>query len=661
MRLGNNGACIMVKPDNILLRLTDTSVFTNMSKADTLEMAKRLLLADTNPSGWKGTTSTTKLRLLGYEITEGIVKSDPECLKVLQELPVPKDTKYQQRVIGLFAYCSRCINRFSDKIYPITHTTIFPVPESVMKAFESLKKELMDSALVTIDPRIPLWLLSPGPVLMRRNIRSPKYDPLVEEVEPLECNPEYACVRHPNGMEETASLRHLAPSSDFGRTPASEHQQPQSNADSFIKPELSDSASESEMSNSSEHPLVVQQQRTRPYMNTSERNENKVPWSEVKKHTSKSDRWIVIENSVYDLTRWQNRHPGGRKIIGHFEGQDATEAFRAFHKNLEEVKKYLKPLYVAEVDQNSVDPKEADQLAKRATYVQDFEELRRKMHELGFFQANIWFFLLMLLQVFVFEVLAYLNLRFFGVGWFRIVLSILLYTVAQSQASWLQHDFGHLSVFKTTKMNHLFHEITLGLTKGASCHWWNYMHSQHHAKPNVIDKDPDVRLEPVFVVGDTMPIRAASRDNKWRTHLPYEYQANYFFFVGPPLLFPVYFQFMSFRHIFVRRCYEDLAWVMGFFTKLFVLYYPLLGFWGTLAYFFCVRVAESHWFTWVSQSNHIPMEISYDRAEAWLPMQNRATCNVEHSVFNDWFTGHLNFQIEHQCVYGSNLFKFPLN
>ncbi|KER29427.1 hypothetical protein T265_03992 [Opisthorchis viverrini] len=45
-----------------------------------------------------------------------------------------------------------------------------------------------------------------------------------------------------------------------------QNQQPESNADSFIKPELSDSASESEMSNSSEHPLVIQQQRTRPYV-----------------------------------------------------------------------------------------------------------------------------------------------------------------------------------------------------------------------------------------------------------------------------------------------------------------------------------------------------------------------------------------------------------
>ena len=29
------------------------------------------------------------------------------------------------------------------------------------------------------------------------------------------------------------------------------------------------------------------------------------------------------------------------------------------------------------------------------------------------------------------------------------------------------------------------------------------------------------------------------------------------------------------------------------------------------------------------------------------PQQLAATCNVEQSFFNDWFIGHLNFQIEH--------------
>ena len=33
------------------------------------------------------------------------------------------------------------------------------------------------------------------------------------------------------------------------------------------------------------------------------------------------------------------------------------------------------------------------------------------------------------------------------------------------------------------------------------------MHFQHHSKPNVIDKDPDTRIEPLFLLGDTIPIR----------------------------------------------------------------------------------------------------------------------------------------------------------
>lgn len=36
---------------------------------------------------------------------------------------------------------------------------------------------------------------------------------------------------------------------------------------------------------------------------------------------------------------------------------------------------------------------------------------------------------------------------------------------------------------------------------------------------------------------------------------------------------------------------------------------------------------------------------------AFLPPQLAATCNIEQSFFNDWFTGHLNFQIEHQWVW----------
>lgn len=61
---------------------------------------------------------------------------------------------------------------------------------------------------------VPTWLLSPGPVLIKKHVRHSKFDPLVEEAELIEANPLYSHVRLQNGMETTVSNRHLAPLPD---------------------------------------------------------------------------------------------------------------------------------------------------------------------------------------------------------------------------------------------------------------------------------------------------------------------------------------------------------------------------------------------------------------------------------------------------------------
>jgi hypothetical protein len=49
--------------------------------------------------------------------------------------------------------------------------------------------------------------------------------------------------------------------------------------------------------------------------------------------------------------------------------------------------------------------------------------------------------------------------------------------------------------------------------------------------------------------------------------------------------------------------------------------------------------------------SHLPLPIEYDNELSWFRSQLRTTCNVEQSTFNDWFSGHLNFQIEHQLEF----------
>ena len=65
----------------------------------------------------------------------------------------------------------------------------------------------------TAGNSVPSWLAHPGPVYVRKHVRGSKYEPLVEEAELIEANPEYAFIRLKSGHETTVSLRDLAPCS----------------------------------------------------------------------------------------------------------------------------------------------------------------------------------------------------------------------------------------------------------------------------------------------------------------------------------------------------------------------------------------------------------------------------------------------------------------
>ena len=56
---------------------------------------------------------------------------------------------------------------------------------------------------------MPTWLLSPGPILLRRHVRT-KGEPLCDQVHLLDANPSYAKIQFPDGKEDTVSTHDLA-------------------------------------------------------------------------------------------------------------------------------------------------------------------------------------------------------------------------------------------------------------------------------------------------------------------------------------------------------------------------------------------------------------------------------------------------------------------
>ncbi|KAG0148033.1 hypothetical protein CROQUDRAFT_655400 [Cronartium quercuum f. sp. fusiforme G11] len=52
---------------------------------------------------------------------------------------------------------------------------------------------------------------------------------------------------------------------------------------------------------------------------------------EVEKHTNETSAWVIIEGGVYDVTKWLDDHPGGKKILLENSGKDCSDLFREYH------------------------------------------------------------------------------------------------------------------------------------------------------------------------------------------------------------------------------------------------------------------------------------------------------------------------------------------
>jgi fatty acid desaturase 2 (delta-6 desaturase) len=211
---------------------------------------------------------------------------------------------------------------------------------------------------------------------------------------------------------------------------------------------------------------------------------------------------------------------------------------------------------------------------------------------------------------------------------------------AQSQAGWSQHDYGHLSVFKKSrKLNQLFHQLTIGGLKGASSGWWKTRHNRHHAKTNVVNLDPDLHTEPLFIWSESLLKKG------WKM-LPY--QQYYWWFLGPPLVTTVIFVPQNLRYVFTYKLWSDLFWLLTYYVRYSFMFYPYLTGWQMLGLYFASRFWESHWFTWVTSMSHLPRPMRVEHIDQnWVSLNANSTQNITNGLFHDWFTGHLNFQLEH--------------
>ncbi len=84
--------------------------------------------------------------------------------------------------------------------------------------------------------------------------------------------------------------------------------------------------------------------------------------AEVATHNKENDAWVIIDNKVYDVTKFAALHPGGRSALTRVAGQDATVEFSGLHRPVV-LTKYAN-LCIGEVDPIAAPAKQSKQGAR---------------------------------------------------------------------------------------------------------------------------------------------------------------------------------------------------------------------------------------------------------------------------------------------------------
>lgn len=301
-------------------------------------------------------------------------------------------------------------------------------------------------------------------------------------------------------------------------------------------------------------PSIVSQQHSSSSSFTTTLCEERTTSSTAsQKHPLVRRKYIKLFGEWVDVTEWHKRHPGGSDILLFFEGEDATEAFVAFHDVSERAMRVMKTLprvmdaEIAKIQNGGreTDSEKRVRLARDAEIRAAWAELRGKFVERGWFKPTPW---IELLWVAVVLVLGWLLLTWTPAYWeavdagvdvfqTRIILlddfstslihyyevlfsprrlfSILLHYSLFSplkialkalpavflgllggQVGFLMHLFGHRSCFRHPKLDYWIQAVLECFVNGDSAVSWNVKHFKHHAKTNVVFKDSDI--QPTF-------------------------------------------------------------------------------------------------------------------------------------------------------------------
>lgn len=248
-------------------------------------------------------------------------------------------------------------------------------------------------------------------------------------------------------------------------------------------------------------------------------------WQEVAKHNDARSAWVYIDDVVYDVTSFVDRHPGGRDMILLMAGRDITDLFTTYHPFTETPRKVIQQYRIGTLKGRSEFP----------SFQPDTGFYAECRHEIGRYfkennldyksmRAGIWRYGLIMVAITCSWLMAWTqraSLPFVA----RLALMVLAGVFQGMLLIHTMHDCSHTAFGHVPQIWKYLGRICLDLTCGCSFDAWLHQHVVgHHVYTNIIEVDPDCPMDKFNDIRRLMPCQewSSSYRLQW-VYLPMVY------------------------------------------------------------------------------------------------------------------------------------------
>jgi fatty acid desaturase len=343
---------------------------------------------------------------------------------------------------------------------------------------------------------------------------------------------------------------------------------------------------------------------------------------------------LTVKGVTYDVTGFVDRHPGGESIMEFVgererEGRDATDMFLAMHGPHSRASKVLDTLPIISVN---LAKEEESGNGGNGGYAELYEYVMTNIVCAPDYQERVYLYFVRELRILLglYAVTAgLLPFTFWG--------SAVALSFALLHSGWLSHHVVHKQLASLGFRNNSDYCV-VSLMSGYSADWWAMKHNQkHHAHTNVIDKDTDIALE-LFkfdedIVGNIKPFM--------------RYQHIYLW----PLLTSLRALWCYMSICRERTNCKNLA-LLGAHHAIIVGMPRVIGGYSwpmCFAWWMATTLMSGFMIGFVVIQNHCAEECVMASAQSSDHLEHtvKTTRNLPSGTFSDFFTGYLNYQIEH--------------